>query len=167
MNLPAIRNAVAAVPGIAGPAAEAAAGKLAEALDVSLADMLAEAWYSHQEIQRAARDSLRRPGKTLHVPLAAHKLTSSRLPSVEVAANGQAVHRLVFDLRISLKLEGAVLQVRDGKIREVAAGNCQGEGQIRLGQNVLARRQPQKFKLRGPVGLGEGLTIPGIEVQAA
>jgi hypothetical protein len=133
VNLPALRDAVEAVlgnagPGIAGPsAAKVVAGKLAEALDVSLADILAEAWNSHQEIQRAARDSLSRPGETVYVPLAAHRLTSSRLPSVEVVANGKPVHRLVFDLRLSLKLEGAVLELRDGRIRKVSAGNCQGD----------------------------------------
>ena len=51
-------------------------------------------------------------------------------------------------------------------VNGATADNCQGEGQIRLGQAVLARRQAQKFKLRGAVRLGEGLTVPGVEAQA-
>lgn len=157
---PALSEALRAVPAWPG-AGRAVAEKLAEALDLSFTDILAGAWNKRRELRQAAEDSLRRPGETVYVPLARHTLTSAHEPSVEVLVNDQPVKRLRFELRLSLEIEGLVLALRDGRIREVAGGTCRAEGTLKLGAATLVQRQSRAFQVLGSVAFGEGIAIVG------
>ena len=61
------------------------------------------------------------------MPLAEHTAKSEHHPYVEILLKEQPVGQIVFDLEFSLALEGFVLKIQDGTIREIHTGSGKGE----------------------------------------
>ena len=67
---------------------------------------------------------------------------------------------LEFTITLALKLEGVVLKVRGGKIREIAAGRCRGKGSLECAGVALLEKETDSVELPGRVSLGDGVDIP-------
>ena len=67
---------------------------------------------------------------------------------------------LEFTITLALKLEGVVLKVRGGKIREISAGRCRGKGTLECAGVALLQKETDPYELPGRVSLGEGIDIP-------
>ena len=67
---------------------------------------------------------------------------------------------LEFTITLALKLEGVVLKVRGGKIREISAGRCRGKGTLECAGVALLQKETDAYDLPGRVSLGEGIDIP-------
>jgi hypothetical protein len=156
-----LRTRVGGLPEIAwSTAADTVADAILAALDVKLTDILAGAWSTLRELQDYA-DPARHPAEeTALVPLARHKLRSTHHPSIEVMLGEDVIAKLEFTVALTLSLEGIVLKVRGGRIREIASGSYAGTGSLKLADAVLVERQTPSYIIPGSISLGDGIPIP-------
>jgi hypothetical protein len=161
--LAAINDRASQIPGLPWSAVARAVGaKLDEVLDVNLAGIALSVWKKYQRLQEY-RDPVRHPPEeTALVPLAEHTIESVHRPHVDVLVNEAPVGRLDFEIRLALKLEGVVLKVRGGKIREIGAGRGRGQGHLKCAGVTLVERQTGNFELPLAIDLGDGLDIPAV-----
>jgi hypothetical protein len=154
----------ATVGGVAGPSALAwrmlprvVAGHLGQLLDIGIGDILVGAWNKSHALRQNLSKSAQAPGKETFLELAEHKVTSKHKPYVALLRNGQEVARLPFSVDVEITLQGAVLKILDGAIREIQTGQMKGKGSVKCGGALLVERQLQPLKLpvTMPVGRRE------------
>jgi hypothetical protein len=80
-------------------------------------------------------------------------------PYLEVLFNGRPLGKVVFDITLSLDLEGFVLTIQNGKIMKVRTGTCQGSGKIEYHDRTLLKKALSKFSLPGTIELKEGISL--------
>lgn len=135
--------------------------QLEELLQFDLGEVIVSAWESHRLLAKYADSEAYPPNQTILVPVAQHQIESTHQPYIEIKIDEAAIGRLDFDIRLTLDLEGLVLKVRDGQVREVCGGACRGAGTLRCGDVVLKEHKARRFDLPGKIDLGEGIAIPG------
>jgi hypothetical protein len=60
---------------------------------------------------------------------------------------------------LKLKLKGAMLDIRDGKIIEILTGSCTGSGSIQYAGITILEKKTAPYTLPATLNLGEGITI--------
>lgn len=93
-------------------------------LDVDLESVLVSGWSKYTELARAAKRTLADPGSEEVVVLAAHKVSSTHHPSVDLLVDSVKVYSFVFDLTVEFDLTGVVVVVRRGKLVALRGGKC-------------------------------------------
>ena len=135
---------------------------LAEAgglLDIRLLDVMRWAWKKGRELE-AYRDTERYPpDKTFSVPLVEHSITSTHKPHVEIRMNAKTVGSVHFAVNIEIAIKGMTLEIRDGRIKKIHAGECKAKGSFFCEGFLLAERESKPLDLPGTIDLGEGLEI--------
>ena len=143
------------------------AKKSAEILDLNVVDVLLEAWKKYMLIEQYAEKSKCEPKETILCPLAEHTVTSEHHPYLEILLKERPVGRIIFDLEFSLTLEGFVLKIQDGAIREIQTGSGKGEGSLSLAKTVLLKRELQPIRFPGHIHLGTGIPLRAAGKAAA
>lgn len=142
--------------------------KIGEVLNVGLGDVLAAAWGKVQELQEYADPEQHPPDEVVLVPLAPHTIESSHSPHVDLLIKKITIGSLHLDVALKVELEGVVLQIQGGRIREVRAGSGHASGQLqcrvesRVGtKEILSlERETPKLELEHGWKLGEdGISI--------
>jgi len=165
-----IRRALAKkdVAGHAGAAAmltwrlmpEAIGEQLAVLLNIPLSDILRGAWNKGYALRQQLQKSAKTPDKDLFVQLVEHKVTSTHEPYVALLRNGQEVGRLTFTISVELVLQGAVLRIRDGKVREVQTGQIKGKGSVKLYGATVIEKELAPINVPGTFEIGaEPITL--------
>jgi hypothetical protein len=135
---------------------------LAEAgglLDIRLLDVMCWAWKKGRELE-AYRDTERYPpDKTFSVPLVEHKITSTHTPHVDIRMNGKKVGTVHFAVKIEIAIKGMTLEIRNGRIKRIRAGDCKAKGSFFCEGFLLAERESEPLDLPGTIDLGEGLEL--------
>jgi hypothetical protein len=148
------------LPGIRWPAVLAEISQQAKGMfDFDLVDILAGAWSKCRELAKYSDRQKYPVQQTYLVPLAKHTLNSTYHPFLEILINDNPVGKVVFDVMLSLTVEGFVLTVQDATIKKVLAGSCQGKGTIALGRAVLIEKTLAAIRLPGSIDLGKGIRI--------
>ena len=96
-------------------------------LKVDLGSVLAGAWKKGSELGRFTDAHQYAPDETILVELTTHVVTSQHRPHLDVLLNDQPRGRLDFTVEIALRVEGAMLTIKDGKIWKATTGACTGE----------------------------------------
>lgn len=143
------------------------AKKAGEILDLNVIDVLLEAWKKYMQIEQYADRQKYGPEEVILVPLAEHTLKSEHHPYVEILVKEQPVGQIVFDLEFSLALEGFVLKIQDGTIREIQTGSAKGEGSLSLAETILLKRELKPIHFLGHIDLGRGVPLRGRGLAAA
>lgn len=153
----------ATVGGIAGPSVLAwrmlprvLAHHVGQLLDIGIGDILVGAWNKAHAVRQQLSKSTQSPGREIFLELAEHKVTSKHKPHVALLRNGQEVARLPFSVDVEITLQGAVLRILDGAIREIQAGQVKGKGSVRCGGALLVERQLQPVTLPATIAVGRG-----------
>lgn len=138
------------------------AGRVAEALDVPLPDVLAGAWSRAHELAQYRDPERYPPDQVNTVPLAAHTVVSSHRPHVELEIRGlgaAAIHlRLELEVELSARVNGARLAIRAGRIERLLAGTV--DLVARLGcRGVAVAERDLSFTLPGAVSFGQGIPL--------
>ena len=63
--------------------------------------------------------------------------------------HAQSLCRLVFDIALSLELQGVQLDIRQGRIHALKSGACLGEGVFAFAGQTLIKRATPTFALPG------------------
>jgi hypothetical protein len=156
-----LKEAVAKVPGIEwGPVAKEIEARMGEILDLDVVGVLLGGWKKYRQLQQYRDATKYPPDETVLLSLAEHAISSSHHPKIEILAEQLLLARLEFTITLALKLEGIVLKVRGGKIREICAGRCRGKGTLACAGVSLLEKETEPLELPGRIGLGEGVEIP-------
>jgi hypothetical protein len=135
---------------------------LAEAgdlLDIRLLDVMRWAWKKGRELE-AYRDTERYPpGSTLIVALAEHNITSTHTPHVKIGMNAKTVGSVHFAVNIEIAVKGMNLEIRNGRIKRIYAGDCKAKGSFFCEGFLLTERESKPLDLPGTIDLGEGLEL--------
>lgn len=152
----AIREKLAAAAGgLPWPAVAGEIGRnIASLLDIPLKDILRGGWEKAAEIRKALDKGTGSPGETLLVPLARHKMSSTHRPALDILLGEEKLGSIVFSVTLALQLEGMVLVVRGGEIREVRTGVCQGSGRLSCEDFLLLERKTERIPLPGVIAFG-------------
>jgi hypothetical protein len=133
--------------------------KTKELFDIDLAWFAVSAWSKYRELTKYADPEKHPPGESNFVPLAKHTLTVGYHPYLEILFNGKPLTKLVFDLTLSLDLEGFVLTIENGKIMKVRTGSCQGKGKIAFKGQALVEKPLTKITFPGTIELPNGISL--------
>jgi len=135
-------------------------GGLDELLNISLEGILVKAWKKYQELRKYRDNEKYPPNETYLVHLVEHTIRSVHRPYLAVLINGIEIQKIEFAISLALTMEGAVLKIRDGKIKEIMPGACKGKGTLSCGEFVLMEQKTRKFVLPASISLGGGIPIP-------
>jgi len=142
--------------------------KLGEVLNVGLDEVMLAAWKKYRGLCEYADSTRHPPEEAILVPLARHTVSSIHRPHVDLLIKDVSLGSLCLDIRLALALEGVVLKVQGGKIRDVCAGSCQVSGTLqctirsRVGSKEILslKKGTRKLRLPGAVHLAHGVAIP-------
>lgn len=133
--------------------------KARELFDVDVVPVIVSTWSKYRELTKYADPKKYPPTECNLVPLAKHTLTVTYHPYLEVLFNGQPFARIVFDVTLSLELEGFVLAIQNGRIMKVQTGSGQGKGKIAIKDHALMEKALTKMAFAGTLDLGEGISL--------
>ena len=119
----------------------------AELLEFEGADVLVWGWKKRREIIQYRDTKKYPPEKTYLVPLLEHSLTSRHATALEPVLNGRSLGRIQLDITLRLKLEGAVLKIRNARIEEIRYGNCVGQGDVSYAGVKIIVKETAPFAL--------------------
>jgi hypothetical protein len=87
-----------------------------ELLNLNVLDVLVHSWKKYMQIEKYADPANYAPGQRILEPLAEHIVKSEHHPYVQILLKEHDVGRIKFDLELSLRIEGFVLEIHDGRI---------------------------------------------------
>lgn len=124
--------------------------KIPELLDVDVPGLLATGWEASAKIDAYLKRSEREPQEAFLVHLAEHKLHSSHQPYLEIRVNGETVGRIRAEVALELRIEAAVLKIEAGRIREIRAGSCHGQGRFSI-EGIRILEESKEIALPGTI----------------
>ena len=133
---------------------KAIVGQLSGLLDIGLGDILVRGWNKSYTLRQQLQKSAKTPGKEIFLQLVEHKIKSTHEPYVALLKNGQEVARLPFSISVELTLQGAVLRIRDGAVREIQTGQIKGKGSVKLGGATLIEKELEPIGVPGTFEVG-------------
>jgi hypothetical protein len=133
--------------------------KLKDLLAVGIPDILVAAWNKYEILLKYLDREKYPPNESFLVPLAEHCITSEHHPYVEILVNDQPVGKIGFDIKVALTLEGIILKIQDGKIKEIFTGTCKGKGTISCDNVLILEEKTEAVPLPGSIDLGQGIPI--------
>lgn len=133
--------------------------KILDLLNIKIKDILVGAWDKSKEIKRYLNKDACYPDETILVSLAEHTIRSEHKPSLELLLNDKPIGSIEFNISIALHLNGIILRIKGGKIRQIHTGACKGSGRIKCEDFTLLERKTEAFSIPGVIELGEAETI--------
>ena len=151
-----IKEALAnAAPGLPlGTVLDGIGRAVQDLLDVPVSDILVGAWNRSRDLKAAIEKTRASDDATELVPLLGHTITSEHRPSVEIVKDEVAIARLVFPLTLEFRLEGVVLRVRKGRIREILAGTVKVKATMKFGDFVVFDKALAPISIPGALTVG-------------
>ena len=123
-------------------------------VDVDLAAVLLEGWKKHKELREAGQRSLTE-GKEVAVPLAAHDVTFTKRPKVEVLLEERPLTTIDCEFKAALTVDGLVAVVRAGALQKIEAGSCTITVSFAMeGVDLAKKKVKGRSLLRIPLGSG-------------
>lgn len=150
-----LRGPKGAWPGVRG----GIIGSIDELMDIPFAEIAAGAWDKYQVLRKYADPKKYAPDEVIEIPLATHTIRSEHKPYLEILVDDKVMGKVDFDIALALTLEGAVVSIRDGKIREIRVGSCEGSGSVKCENIAIAERKTRTFQLPGSIPLGDGISV--------
>lgn len=130
-----------------------------DVLGIEVRDILLRAWDKYEDLAQYADPQRYSPDELVVVPLMEHVITSIHRPTIEVEFTGLIKKTVPFTIMIEFHLSGFILEIRNGKIMKILAGQCQGSGEVSCLNTVLYRKEATGINLPGAIDLGEGIAI--------
>lgn len=135
------------------------AGAIPDLLQVDLAEVLGGGWKNGAELGRFADTQRYAPEETIVVELTTHVVTSRHHPCLEVLLDEQPCGQLDVEVEIALRVDGAVLTIKDGKIWKATTGACAASGRITCAGQTLSERESVSVPLPGALVFDQPILI--------
>ena len=150
------------VPEARQAADDALASVTAGLLDIDLGDVLIYGWRMHDRLAKAARQTMRAPGRQEVVQLASHQLTWTKNPTIDLLVDGVRVHTFRFQLTIVFGVDVAAAVVQEGKLTALKAGDGSISATLTLempGGDIDLLQQERRINLHRIIKLGSGISL--------
>jgi hypothetical protein len=134
----------------------AVSNKLCQCLDLDPVTLFAATWEKAQALSKAAKSQ---SSKAVPVELMEHPVTSKLHPYIEIQLGPTVIRHVQFDVTLSLKLKGVILNVQSGAIRSIEAGTCEGSAEISIADSSIWKHKIDPIALSGRISLGDGIQI--------
>jgi len=118
------------VKGIKSAAIPDVAAKIAELLEVPIPGIFVTSWKKSEAIRELLDESRKTPDAIMHLELAEHTINSQHKPYIEIRIKNTTVKKIEFTLKLLFKLQGFILRIQNGAIREMQAGTCEIKGTL-------------------------------------
>jgi hypothetical protein len=141
------------IKGIKSAALPDLAGKISELLDVPIPGIFLTSWRKANVLQDVLAESKKTPEAVLNVELGEHTINSQHRPHIEVTIQNRSVKKIEFILRLVFKLQGFVLKIQNGAIKEMVSGKCEVKGTLEYQGLIIAEKKLQEITLPGFVPL--------------
>ena len=128
---------------------------MSELLDVSLMDIIVRAWNSNNLFEKYLDPEKYDPSKPVLISLKKHSITSTHAPRIDINMNGSRLGQIDFEIDLTLTLEGVILELRGGELREIRTGQLVGSGTLKCEKLVLLKRSTGAIDVPGKI------TFPG------
>lgn len=125
------------------------AKQLPALLDIGVTDVLVGGWNKWLDVRQQIEKSASSPGKDVFLQLAEHTIKSKHEPYVALMKNGREIGRLSFGVEIELGLQGVVLRILDGTIRDIHTARVKGKGAVKCAGAILVRKELQPHQFAG------------------
>jgi hypothetical protein len=135
------------------------AEKTIDMLDLPIARVLFPAWKKYREIMEFADARMHPPDETSLVALAEHTVKTEHHPYLQISYQGFQFPKLEFTLRAELTLQGIVLCIQDGKIKEIKEGTMKGKAALLLEDESIVETPFGSYELPGHFDLGDGISL--------
>lgn len=122
-------------------------GAIPDLLQVDLVEVLGEGWKNGGALRCFADTQLYAPEETIVVELTTHVVTSRHRPRLEVLLNDQPCGQLDIEVDVALRVDGAVLTIKAGKIWKATTGACAASGRITCAGQTLSGRESVRVPL--------------------
>jgi hypothetical protein len=133
---------------------KAIAGQLSSLLNIGFGDILIGAWNKSYALREQLQKSAKAPEKDFFLELVEHTIKSTHDPYIALLKNGREIGRLPFSISLELVLQGAVLRIRDGAVREVQTGQIKCKGAVKLAGATLIEKQLSPVNVPGTFEVG-------------
>jgi len=118
-------------------------------LKVPLLDIIVRAWNEGKLFQKYLDPQHYDPEEVISITLRKHEVSSTHKPRIDVVLNGQTIDSIDFDLDITLALDGVILQVQGGAIRQVKTGQIKGKATLKCENLIVFERETEAMDLPG------------------
>ena len=139
--------------------AGALAQKLPGLLNIGLADVFVGAWNKSVAVRQQIDKSAKAPGKDQFLQLAEHKISSTHKPYVALMKGGRELARVPFEVSVEIVLQGAVLRILDGAIKEIQTGRVKGKGTVKCAGAILVEKEIQPAQIPGTIAVPPPETV--------
>lgn len=139
-------------------AREQTASAIARLLELSIADVLGEAWRRHRTLVAAAQATQANPSAIQAVDLATHRITYTSRPSVDVHVNEVHQTTVHCELNLVFDVHGLAGAVHNGRLVSVRRGRCQLTASLAVAGRTVAT-QHAALDLRAALDLGDGVPL--------
>ncbi len=133
-------------------------GAVASLLGLRLGDVLIAGWRAHRALLAAGRATMENPAATETVQLAAHRISTSHHPYVDVIIDDRKIATLHFELSLVLEVDTLPGTVRRGRLVALASGRCIVTASLSCEGVDLVSRQTV-IDPAASVSLGDGVPL--------
>ncbi len=123
--------------------------RVADLLDVNVADVLAGGWRTCAEVRKKIGESRLDPSRTVLMHLGRHTVASEHHPSIEIRSEGRRVAELVFPVAVEFDIDAVELTLRAGAVVQARTGEVRAKGVVKLEDAVLFERESAPLPLPG------------------
>jgi hypothetical protein len=139
-------------------------------LDLDLGGLVIAAWGKYADLTAAAKRTFTTPDSSEVVELAAHSITSTHHPFVELLVNDVHVATVRFELGVKFVVKALVATVQHGRLVAVHSGDCDLTATLAAEGRQLAKREahlqlPLLVRLGGGIPLFQDIEAPPTSVS--
>jgi hypothetical protein len=135
------------VKGMKAGAMPDVAAKIADLLEVPIAEIFLSSWTKTDAVRQLMEDSKKTPDALMNVELAEHSINSKHQPHIEIRAKNAAVKKIEFTLQLLFKLKDFQLRIQNGEIKEMQTGPCHVRGTLQYQGLAIAEKELAPIKL--------------------
>jgi hypothetical protein len=136
------------VKGIKLPAAMPdLAPKICQLFDVKIPDVLLTSWKKVDALRALLEKSKKAPEQTMYLELADHIINCEQKPHIDMKLKNVSVKKIEFLVKLTFKLKGFVLKIKEGKVKEMETGSCEVQGTVSYAGQVIAEKKMAPIKL--------------------
>jgi hypothetical protein len=111
-----------------------------EILEMDVGAIFDRAWSKYAALVRAAEETVGDPDMIRLIELITHEVSVAYEPRVEVYLRSHRIATVTVRLKLSLTLRGVLVEIRDGCVTGIRAGDCVIDGALTIaGQPVTSR----------------------------
>jgi len=128
-------------------------------LNLDLRAIILNAWCSSGKFDAYLDTNKFSPEETILVPLAEHTIKSVHSPSIKPIINSVPLGEIEFTIYLDLKIGGASLSIKNGKIAEFSIGSCMARAIFQYNNIVIFDKECNIPQITGEIRLPDGIAI--------